>query len=144
MHQLWQQLASTGNSCHQCCIKIRSKCSLRAENKQQTSLRYVCTTNNKLRQTELFAHERELLRVVDAVRHWCAYLHWRKFTIYTDHCQFTYIETQKTLFPKQVRWLETIVAFDFTLVPIRGKSHALADVLSRQRHPTDDDTSSNF
>lgn len=89
------------------------------------------------------AHERELLAVVDTIRKWRVYLHGITFTAYTDHYPLKYLESQKTLSPRQVRWLETIVAFDFTIIPIRGKSNTVADALSRQVHRTNDDTSSN-
>lgn len=36
-----------------------------------------------------------------------------------------------------------IVPFDFTIIPIRGKSNVVAIALLRQTDPTDDDTSSD-
>jgi len=78
------------------------------------------------------AHERELLAIIDTLRTWRAYLHGRPFTVYTDHYPLRYLETQKQLSQRQVRWLESIVSFDFKIIPIKGKTNKVADALSRQ------------
>lgn len=54
-----------------------------------------------------------------------------------------YLGTKKTLFARQVHWLETIVVYDFTIVPIREKSKTVADALSRQLQRTGDNTFNN-
>lgn len=78
------------------------------------------------------AHERELLAIVDTLRTWRAYLHGKQFVVFTNHYQMKYLETQKQLSPRQVRWLELIVSFDFKIIPIRGKMNLVADALSRK------------
>ena len=77
------------------------------------------------------AHEKELLAIVDTIRAWRVYLHGRKFTVKSDHFPLKYLETQENLSQRQVRWLETLVDFDFQIQPIRGKSNVVADALSR-------------
>ena len=77
-------------------------------------------------------HELELLAIVDTLRAWRSYLHGRKFLVHTDHHPLRYLQTQEHLSPRQVRWLERLVEFDFDIVPIRGKSNTVADALSRQ------------
>ena len=77
-------------------------------------------------------HELELLAIVDTLRAWRSYLHGRKFTVHTDHHPLRYLQTQEHLSPRQVRWLERLVEFDFDVIPIRGKSNTVADALSRQ------------
>ena len=78
------------------------------------------------------AHERELLAIVDTLRVWRVYLHGNHFTVHTDHYPLKYLETQESLSQRQVRWLEKLVQFDFTIIPISGKSNKVADALSRQ------------
>ena len=77
-------------------------------------------------------HELELLAIVDTLRAWRSYFHGRKFTVHTDHYPLKYLQTQEHLSPRQVRWLERLVEFDFDIVPIKGKSNTVADALSRQ------------
>ena len=77
-------------------------------------------------------HELELLAIVDTLRAWRSYLHGRKFTVHTDHHPLRYLQNQDHLSPRQVRWLERLVEFDFDVVPIRSKSNTVADALSRQ------------
>ena len=78
------------------------------------------------------AHDLELLGIVDTLRAWRCYLYGRRFTIHTDHDPLRYLETQKRLSPRQVRWIERLLDFDFILKPIKGKSNRVADALSRQ------------
>ena len=78
------------------------------------------------------AHERELLAVVDSLRWWRSYLHGKSFTVHSDHYPLRYLETQDSLSPRQVRWLERLSNFDFKIIPISGKSNVVADALSRQ------------
>ncbi|KAK1867157.1 hypothetical protein I4F81_009666 [Pyropia yezoensis] len=76
--------------------------------------------------------ERELLAVVQAIRHWRCYLHGRPFEVHTDHESLRYLRTQERLNDRQVKWLELLDQFQFKIVPIKGISNAVADALSRQ------------
>lgn len=87
------------------------------------------------------AHERELLAIIDTLRTWRAYLHGKKFIVYSDHHPLRYLETQKNLSPRQVRWLELIVSFDFQIIPIKGKANVVADALSRKDEKEETDQS---
>lgn len=77
------------------------------------------------------AHERELFSIVDTLRTWRAYVHGHKFVVRSDHFPLKYLETEVNLSRQQVRWLETLVDFDFCIIPIKGKSNIVADPLSR-------------
>ena len=81
-------------------------------------------------------HESELLAIIDTLRVWRAYLHGRRFTVYTDHYPLRYLQTQKNLSQRQIRWLELIVSFDFVITPIKGKTNVVADALSRKDRTT--------
>jgi len=85
------------------------------------------------------AHERELLAIVETLRTWRAYLHGRHFNVLTDHYPLKYLETQKQLSPRQVRWLELIVSFDFKIIPIKGKTNVVADALSSKDNEVESD-----
>lgn len=75
--------------------------------------------------------EQELLAIVEALRHWRAYLHGRRFTVLTDHESLKYLQTQAHLSPRQVRWMEHLIEFDFSIKYIQGRTNVVADGLSR-------------
>lgn len=52
--------------------------------------------------------ERELLAIVQAIRHWWCYLHGRQFIVHTDHESLRYLRTEDKLNDRQVRWLEML------------------------------------
>ena len=96
---------------------------------------FISRTLNPHEQTYA-AHDLELLGIVDTIRAWQCYLYGQKFTVHTDHHPLKYPRTQEFLTSRQVRWLERISAFDFDIVPIKGKSSQVADLLSRQTSRT--------
>jgi hypothetical protein len=77
------------------------------------------------------AQEQELPRIVESLRHWRSYLHGQTFVVQTDHAPLQYLTTQEHLTPRQVRWLERLIDFDFKIVHISGKKNLVADALSR-------------
>ena len=77
------------------------------------------------------AQEQELLAIVEVLRHWRSYLHGQTFLVQTDHASLQYLTTQDHLTPRQVRWLERLIDFDFKIVHISGKINLVADALSR-------------
>ena len=101
------------------------------ENKTKRPVAFASRTLNNAEQNYA-AHERELLAIVDTLKWWRVYLHGIFFTVHTDHYPLRYLETQDHLSPRQVRWLERLVDFDFKIIPISGKSNIVADALSRR------------
>jgi RNase H-like domain found in reverse transcriptase len=77
------------------------------------------------------AQEQEFLAIVEALRHWRSYLQGQTFLVQTDHASLQYLITQDHLTPRQVRWLERLIGFDFKIVHISGKINIVADALSR-------------
>jgi RNase H-like domain found in reverse transcriptase len=73
------------------------------------------------------AQEQEILAIVEALRRWRSYLHGRTFLAQTDHASLQYITTKDHLIPRQVRWLERLIYFDFKIVHISGKANIVAD-----------------
>ena len=77
-------------------------------------------------------HNSEMLAIVYAVTSWRCYLHGRKFVVQTDHAPLRHFFTQNKLSPLQVRWLEKLLPYDFSIQPIKGKANRVADALSRR------------
>jgi hypothetical protein len=87
--------------------------------------------------------EQELLAIVEALRHWRSYLHGQTFNVFTDHASLQYLATQERLSPRQVRWLERLVEFDFKISHLPGKTNVVADALSRKQREIPSVNSSN-
>ncbi len=77
-------------------------------------------------------HEQELLAVICALKTWRHYLYGEQFTIETDHESLQYLQTQPQLSKRQIRWLETLSQFTYTMQYKKGKDNIVADALSRR------------
>ena len=76
--------------------------------------------------------EKELLAVVHAMRTWRCFLEGGKAVVVTDHNPITYLQTQKNLSRRQVRWSEYLQNFEFEWKYRPGTLNP-ADALSRVR-----------
>ncbi|GFX86826.1 transposon Tf2-11 polyprotein [Trichonephila clavipes] len=78
-------------------------------------------------------HDRELLAIYSAIRHFRYMLEARDFTVFTDHKPLTYAFRQKSdkCSPRQIRQLDFISEFTTNIVHIPGSDNIAADVLSR-------------
>ncbi len=77
-------------------------------------------------------HEKELLAVIQALKEWRCFLDGQHFTVLTDHKSLIYLQSQPHLSNRQVRWLEFLSLFNFTIQYKPGKSNPVADALSRR------------
>jgi transposase InsO family protein len=77
------------------------------------------------------ATKRELLAVVNALKHFRYYLFGKKFRLYTDHKALTCLHTQKTTNQMINGWLETLLELDFEVIHRPGVLNVLPDALSR-------------
>src|SRR5947199_9909257 len=79
-------------------------------------------------------HNKELLAIVEAMKHWRVYLKGTKHPVQviTDHKNLIYFTTTKVLNRRQVRWSETLVTYNFAIRYRKGSENARADALSRQ------------
>jgi hypothetical protein len=77
--------------------------------------------------------ERELMAVVEALKHWRCYLGDKPFTVVTDHSPLTHFSTKKDLHGRQARWSEVLAMFAFAWEYRPGRTN-VADPFSR--HPT--------
>ena len=60
-----------------------------------------------------------------------------KFTIKTDNVATSYFQPQKKLTPKQARWRDFLVEFDYIVEYKPGHTNLVADALSRKSEFTD-------
>ena len=82
--------------------------------------------------------DKEWLAILEAVtRVWKHWLVGHSFTIHTDHAPLVQILTKKAeeLTPRQLRWLERLEPFSFSIKFIRGQENVVADALSREVVP---------
>ncbi|KAK1679834.1 hypothetical protein QYE76_040682 [Lolium multiflorum] len=82
------------------------------------------------RHHKLAAYERELIGLVQAVRHWRAYLWGRTFRVRTDHYSLKFLLDQRLSTVPQHRWISKL--FDFTVEYRPGRLNTVADALSRR------------
>jgi RNase H-like domain found in reverse transcriptase/Reverse transcriptase (RNA-dependent DNA polymerase)/Chromo (CHRromatin Organisation MOdifier) domain/Integrase zinc binding domain/Integrase core domain/Aspartyl protease len=78
--------------------------------------------------------DKELLAIVDAMKHWKHYLEGAKHEIivYSDHKNLTTFTTTKELNRRQLRWSEELASYRFRIMYRKGKENANADALSRR------------
>ena len=79
-------------------------------------------------------HDKELLAIIHALRHFCHYLQGNEHTIriFSDHANLQYFTTKQTLMRQQAHWSLFLATFNYIIIPKPGKYNR-ADGLSR--HP---------
>jgi hypothetical protein len=83
------------------------------------------------RHRALAAYERELIGLVQAVRHWRPYLWGRRFVVKTDHYRLKYLLDQRLATIPQHQWVGKLLGFDFSVEYRSGATNVVADALSR-------------
>ena len=81
------------------------------------------------------AYERELIGLVQAVRHWRLYLWGRRFVIHTDHYALKYMLDQRLSAVPQHQWISKLFGFDFAVEYRPSRLNIVADALSRCDQP---------
>jgi hypothetical protein len=84
------------------------------------------------RHRKLAAYERELIGLVQAVRHWRPYLWGRHFIVKTDHFSLKYLLDQRLTTIPQHHWVGKLLGFDFEVEYRSGATNTVADALSRR------------
>ena len=77
-------------------------------------------------------HDLELVAVVFALNIWRHYLYGKEFEVYSDHKSLEYIFKQRDLNMRQLKWMEFLEDYDFTLHYHPGKANVVADALSQK------------
>jgi transposase InsO family protein len=75
---------------------------------------------------------KEMLAVVNFVRHFRPYLYGREFVVRTDHASLQWIRNFKEPEGQVARWLQVLGTYQFVVEHRDGKKHGNADGLSRQ------------
>jgi hypothetical protein len=84
------------------------------------------------RHLKIATYERELIGLVQAVRHWRPYLLGRRFVVRTDHYALKYMLDQRLSTVPQHQWASKLFGFDFTVEYRPGRLNTVADALSRR------------
>jgi hypothetical protein len=84
------------------------------------------------RHLKLAAYERELIGLVQAVRHWRPYLWGRHFLVRTDHYSLKFLLDQCLSTVPQHQWISKLFGFDFEVAYRPGRLNTVADALSRR------------
>lgn len=81
---------------------------------------------------QIAAYERELIGLVQAVRHWRPYLWGRAFIVRTDHYALKFMLDQRLPTIPQHQWISKLFGYDFKVEYKPGKLNIVADTLSRR------------
>jgi hypothetical protein len=84
------------------------------------------------RHLKLASYERELIGLVQAVRHWRPYLWGRHFAVHTDHYNLKFLLDQRLSTVPQHQWINKLFGFDFSAEYRPGRLNTVADALSRR------------
>lgn len=84
------------------------------------------------RYPKLAVYERELIGLVQAVRHWRPYLRGHQFTVRTDHYALKFLLDQRLSTVPQHQWVSKLFGFDFAVEYRPGRMNSMADALSRR------------
>ena len=74
---------------------------------------------------------KEMLALVESLKHFRCYILGRKFKVRTDHSALQWLRTFKEPVGQVARWVERLAEYDFDIEHRPGKQHANADALSR-------------
>lgn len=85
-----------------------------------------------VRHAKLAAYERELIGLVQAVRHWRPYLWGWEFVVRTDHYSLKFPINQRLATILQHQWASKLLWFDFKVEFKSGAQNIVADALSRR------------
>jgi hypothetical protein len=78
------------------------------------------------------AYERELIALVQAVKHWRPYLWGRSFVIRTDHYNLKFLLDQRLTTLPQHQWASKLIGFDSKVEFKPGTMNVVTDALSRR------------
>ncbi|CAL8155920.1 unnamed protein product [Prunus armeniaca] len=77
-------------------------------------------------------YDLEFYALVRAIQHWEHYLAYKEFVVYSDHQALRYLNSQKKLNARHVKWSSYLQEFNFSLNYKTGESNKVADALSRR------------
>jgi len=79
-------------------------------------------------------HDKELLAIVDAFKHWRRYCEGatHQIQVFSDHQNLEYFTTTKVLNRRQARWAQELAGIDFRIYYRPGAQNGKPDALSRR------------
>ena len=101
-------------------------------NGEERVIAYASKTLSKSEQLYCITR-RELLAVVNFVKHFRCYLVGRTFRIRTDHAALMYLHKSVNLLGQSARWLQYLEEFNYRVEHRRSAQHANADGLTRMK-----------
>jgi hypothetical protein len=112
------------------------------------TIKPVIFLSHKLSGTELNwpVYEKEFFAIIYCLKQCQWYLQGNDVIIYTDHKSLQYFISQKSLSPKQSRWIEFLSSFYCKIEYKEGRYNVVADALSRRpdHQSSDNDTIINY
>jgi transposase InsO family protein len=81
---------------------------------------------------KLATYERELIGLVQVVRHWRPYLWGRHFSVRTDHYSLKFVLDQRMSTVPQHQWISKLFGFDFSVEYRPGRLNIVVDAMSRR------------
>jgi hypothetical protein len=90
------------------------------------------------RHRSLAAYERELIGLVQAIKHWRSYFWGRRFLVRTDHYSLKFLLDQRLATIPQHHWVGKLLGFDFSVEYKPGRANTVVDTLSRRDTDADD------
>ena len=98
--------------------------------------RPIAYASKKFSDTERFycARRRELLAIINFVKHFNVYLRGPTFLIRTDHASLRYIKTVRDLPAQFYRWIMLLEEYSYKIEIRKGTLHSNADAMSRGCH----------
>ena len=76
-------------------------------------------------------HEQETIAILEALSKWEDKLLGIEFTLVTDNEGLKYLDTQPKLTSRQLRWIDYLSRFRFSVIHVDGEENVVADALSR-------------
>ena len=99
----------------------------------ENTLRPIAFYSAKLKgaETRYATHEKELLSIVKALKHFRSYIYGHQVNVLTDHKTLQYFLDQPKLSLRQARWAELMADYNLNITYHPGKVNVVADYLSR-------------
>ena len=101
------------------------------QNGEEKVIRYYSHALSKP-ETNYCVTRKELLAIVESVKHFHCYLYGRHFRLRTDHGSLRWLTNFKEIEGQLARWLEVLGTYDYEIEHRAGSRHGNADAMSRR------------
>ena len=98
---------------------------------------YVAYLSEKLNDAKklciYYVYDQEFYVIVQGLKKWRHYLLPKEFILYTNHLALQYLNSQRKLNQRHLKWVEFLHSYTFVLKHRSGKSNKVIDSLSRRQ-----------